>query len=597
MGVTGSPAAPVPDGAIIPDDAAGIEALSNATAEADTAGTGVTDAGTADASTARRFGTAGLVIVAATTLALAIRTFTLVRGGFLTGISEYDDGVYLGAAIRLTEGVMPYRGFAFVQPPGILLLMSPVAAIARITTTVKALALARVLTVMASVACVPLAGRLVRHRGAVTTLVTCGTLAVYPGDIASAHTLMLEPWLNLCCLLGATAAFRRGTLTSPRRLAVAGLIFGFAGAIKFWAIAPALAVAALCLIAPGESVPGGRLWGLPASGARLRRLLGYLPGLVVGFCAPVFPFLLSAPGAFLHGTITDQAVRAGTAVPIDVRLAYLTGIVDIVDSKGQFSPAAGAGSMYAQSAAPVIAPGAGVDYLSWIAVAVLVALLAAGYAVRARHRAAAERLSHLDWMILSTAVLAAVAVLSYSAFFYHYADFPGPWLALASGTAAGALLSRAAWRTTVLSAIASMIVAVAVLQSWETHSYTEPTAQSRAFLIPKNACLVTDEVSLAIDADRFAQNPPGCPVIVDSLAATLVLANGVSVQAGASSNPAVVAQWKAWLSQADYVWLSPGDASLRRIPWTPALQLWFHQTFKPLGSDSVQTGQLYKRVH
>ena len=70
----------------------------------------------------------------ATVLALAVRLFTLTRPGFLTGVSEYDDGVYLGAAIRLTQGAVPYRDFAFVQPPGILLLMTPAALVARMTS-------------------------------------------------------------------------------------------------------------------------------------------------------------------------------------------------------------------------------------------------------------------------------------------------------------------------------------------------------------------------------------------------------------------------------------------------------------------------------
>ena len=69
----------------------------------------------------------GKVILIATVLALAIRLFTLSRPGSLTGITEYDDGVYLGGSIRLTEGHLPYLNFAFVQPPGILELMAPVA--------------------------------------------------------------------------------------------------------------------------------------------------------------------------------------------------------------------------------------------------------------------------------------------------------------------------------------------------------------------------------------------------------------------------------------------------------------------------------------
>ena len=74
---------------------------------------------------------AGLVILAATGVSLALRLFMLSRPQFLTGVTEYDDGVYLGGAIRLISGSVPYHGFAFVQPPGILLLMAPVAVIAQ----------------------------------------------------------------------------------------------------------------------------------------------------------------------------------------------------------------------------------------------------------------------------------------------------------------------------------------------------------------------------------------------------------------------------------------------------------------------------------
>jgi hypothetical protein len=108
---------------------------------------------------------------------------------------------------------------------------------------------------------------------------------------------------------------------------------------------------------------------------------------------------------------------------------------------------------------------------------------------------------------------------------------------------------------------------------------------------------VTDEVSLTIAADRFANLPPGCPDIVDSLADTLVLSNGVSVQGGAQNMPAVVGQWQTWLSKADYVLLSPARGSRRRIPWTPALSAWFNAEFVPDGAPSGATGQLYQRVN
>jgi hypothetical protein len=490
---------------------------------------------------------------------------------------------------------MPYKDFASVQPPGILLLMTPVALVAKVTTTVKAMALARLLTALASAACVPLAGNLVRHRGALATLVTCGVLAVYPGDIASAHTLMLEPWMNLCCLLAANAAFRHGALTSPRRLAIAGLAFGFAGTIKFWAIAPAAAVFALCLLAK----PGSLL---------LRRLRAYVPGLAVGFLLPVLPFLLSAPGAFLQGTISDQATRDGAAVPLAERLAYLTGTIDILNGQGQISPLAGPRSIYVSGPWNVDLS-AGIGWLPLVAAALIVAVIAAGYAARLRAAQPLDRPSHLEWAALATAVLAVAMVLGYSAFFYHYPDFPAPWLALSAGGAAaglGSLVSRnertrraaglTRLRTRLLFAVAAVVFCVGAFQSWEVHGMAQPVAENRAHLIPKGACVVTDEVSLAIAADRFTQNPPGCPVILDALASTLVLGNGISVQGGADKLPRVVAQWKAWLAEADYVWLSPYNGSFRRIPWTPALLAWFSEHFRPVGDYTNGTGQIYKRV-
>ena len=523
----------------------------------------------------------GIVMLIATVLAVAIRLFTLTRPGYLRGITEYDDGVYLGGALRLIEGQLPYKDFAFIQPPGILLLMTPVALIAKITTTVKGLALARVLTALASAACVPLAGNLVRYRGAVATLVTCGVLAVYPGDITTAHTLMLEPWMNLFCLLGINAAFRRGHLARPGHLAWAGLALGFAGAIKFWAAAPAAVLLACCVAVRQD---------------RARRVRDYLLGLAAGFVIPIAPFLAAAPLTFLRGTITDQAVRTGSSVPIGVRLATLTGLIDILDTKGGISLNAGAHSMFAAGASAGLPGSSGGGWLPAAVTVALVAVSAAGYAWQSR------RLSQLEWFSLVTTVLAAAAVLGYSAFFYHYADFLAPWLALTLGGAAGALArrpgrpGRPALRTVLPIVASAAILLVAALQIRETFPLQQSSGQAMAHKIPTGSCVVTDEASLTIAADRFADLPPGCPDIVDSLAATLVLSNGVSVQGGADHMPQVVAAWKAWLDRADYVWLSPGHGSARRIPWTPGLVAWFNATFAKLGAYRAGTGQLYVRV-
>jgi hypothetical protein len=517
----------------------------------------------------------GKVMLLATVLALAIRLFTLSRPGSLTGIAEYDDGVYLGGSIRMTEGHLPYLDFASVQPPGILELMLPVALFAKLTSTVKALALARLLTALASTACIPLVGNLVRYRGAVVTAVACGVLAVYPPDITTAHTLLLEPWMNLSCLIGMNFAFRRGHLDRPAMLGWAGVALGFAGAIKFWAAAPAAILLALCLLVRTE---------------RGRRVRDYLIGLVVGFGVSAGPFLVATPVTFLRSTIFDQATRQGSAVAFGVRLANLTGLIDVYSTKGKLTPNPGADSMFAAGASARVGDSHSIGWLPILAALVLVAALIAGYAWQSR------RLTPLEWLSLATAVVASVMITGYSAFFYHYADFPAPWLALALGGAAGALAGHRRWSLTVVRVFAVVVAVIAIVQIRELYPTRHSGAEAMAHEIPPGACVVTDEVSLTIAADRFASPPAGCPDIIDSLAATLVLSNGVSVQGGAQNMPAVVGQWHTWLSEADYVWLSPDHGSRRRIPWTTGLSDWFNANFIKVGAYSPATGQLYRRV-
>jgi alpha-1,2-mannosyltransferase len=513
----------------------------------------------------------GLVIVLATVLALGLRLFTLTRPGFLTGVSEYDDGVYLGAAIRLTQGALPYRDFAFVQPPGMLLLMTPAALVARLTTTATAIAFARVLTAAASTACVPLAGNLVRYRGALVTAVTCGILAVYPDDIAAAHTLLLEPWMNLCCLLAANAAFRRGSIARPARLAWAGAALGVAGAVKFWAVVPAVVLLAVCLIVTGE---------------RARRAGAYLAGLVAGFVLPVAPFALAAPATFVRSTLLDQASRVGTVVPLSLRLAHVTGLIDVVNTDGKLSLLAGSQSLFSSSVEAGLST-ARAGWLPFVVTAIAAAAIAAGYGASTR------RPSHLEWFSLATMVLAVVLIVSYSAFFYHYPAFVAPWLALTAGGAAGGLAGGRRFRRMLMAAFAVVIAGIAVIQVAEVTPASVTSSAAIGRLVPKGACVVTDETSVAISADRLASPGPGCSDIIDSLATTLVLSHGVSVQAGAAKSASVVAAWQAILAHSDYVWLSGGNA--RRIPWAHALTTWFHRNFRPVGPSNPSLGQLYVR--
>ena len=543
----------------------------------------------------------GIVMLAATGLALALRLFVLSRPGFLTGVTEYDDGVYLGGAIRLISGTLPYHGFAFVQPPGILLLMAPVAVIAKVSTATHAMAAARLLTVLASTACVPLVGHLVRYRGVFVTLVTCGILAVYPDDITTAHTLMLEPWMNLLLLIGVCVAFRRGRLASPQRLLWAGVAIGFAGAVKYWAALPAVALLVVCLVtkqsggiagtngAAGSGEVGraaGAFWR--GGGLAGRRAWRFALGVVAGFAVPVLPFAVTGPGLFLRSTLLDQASRAGTSVPASLRLAHITGLIDVLNAKGQLNVHSGSHSLFA-SGGVTTAQTTSAGWVPYILTAVLVAVIGLGYIWEP------GRPSPLEWYVLASCAGAVAAVLAYSAFFYHYADFVAPWLAMSVGCAAGTLCyvlaRRPGARRSLIAVAAVLILGLAVFQARELSGLHTASIYPDKAVIPAGSCVVSDEISLTIAANRFSTRP-GCPAVLDSLATTLVEDNGISVQGGAKSSVRAVAAWKWIFAHAEYVWLS--SDSDRRIPWTHALNRWFAHHFKPLKVHHG-LGRVYKR--
>jgi hypothetical protein len=596
----------------------------------------------------------GLVLLLATLLALFLRLFLVTRPGFLTsGTVEYDDGVYLGAALRLLHGALPYKDYAFVQPPGIVLIAFPSALIGSLTTQATGLAVARVASVLASTACVPLVGNLVRHRGTAVVAITSGLLAVYPADILSGRTLLLEPWMNLFCLLGANAAFQAGRLATPQRLALAGLALGFAASVKYWAGLPAALLILACLLirpvpaaasaGPDTAEPDTAETGTAepdtaetgtavaiaaqADPSRARRTLACLGGLAVGFLVPLAGLASEAPLAFLRETFLDQATRTGTEPPLSLRLAHLTGLIDLISRDGGLSLTRLPGRSLFAEAAEASTRVVYVGHLPYAAAAAAIVVIAAGY-LRLRGQRA-----HLEWFALVTAIGATAAVCYYSAFFYHYPDFPAPWLAIAAGAAVGALLTprgrrratraagssangaasgaddrasvgagsqrrsvAATLRRPVTVVLVLIIAVTAVVEAKELSVLSQPASPPAAAQIPAGACVVADQVSFEIAANRFAAPSPGCPDIIDSLAATLVLSGGVSPQGSAGQLSSAVAGWEAVYSKAQYAWVSSGAST--RIPWTGAFASWFAAHFRVLAKypgygDSV----LYVRDH
>jgi alpha-1,2-mannosyltransferase len=508
---------------------------------------------------------AGAVITAATVLALGLRFYQLARPGELMGVAWYDDGVLFGSSVRLVHGVLPYRDFVFAQPPGITLLMVPAALLAKVAGTAWGMAAARILTVLASSAGVVLGGLLVRHRGLLAVVMTCGLLAVYPPSVTTTYTIFLEPWVALFCLAGALAVFDGDRIAGGRRLLWGGVIFGFAGAVESFAIMPVLIVVLLALARPKKAAI----------------LAG---GVAAGFLVPVLPFAALAPARFYDGVFLAQLVRYNQQ-----RVTVWTRLQDM----------AGLGNLHHVSHAEAA--------LAALALAGFVAVtLAAASLLTRRPPPPLE-----SFGVLTTALIVIVFMWP-PGFFFHFPSFLAPFLALALALPASRLLAASRpyldrigitqatqW---IAAGLVCVVIAVFAVVQGRSESTLAPRVGPAAIAaarraIPPGACVLTDQSSFTIAANRFTSGVPGCSQMIDPLGTDYALTPGRDALHGAGRYPAVAAIMRYAFDHAQYVWLA-GTYNLRRIGWTSSLRSYFDSNFvRVLHDNKGDTLYVRKGLH
>ncbi len=523
-----------------------------------TASAATGDAGQAGQPASRQSGwltPVNIVIAAVTLLALGLRLFYLTRPGYLLGVTEYDDGSYFGSAVRLVHGMLPYRDFVFVQPPGITLLMTPVALLARVIGTDWGLAVARIATMLAGAAGVALAGLLVRHRGVLAALIACGFVAIYPDSVASAHTLLVEPWLVLFCLAGAVAVFDGDQITgSRRRLLWGGVAFGFAGVVEAWAIIPVLVVLALGLRWP-------------------RRMAAFVGGVAAGFVIPVLPFAALAPRMFYNSVIVAQVGGRVNAVrmPLWYRLRQMSGFANETHVRHLY-------------------------VIGVIALIIAVVIVACAIALLLTRQLPPP----IEWFAFASTAAVVAIFLWPAQFHYHFSGFLAPFvglsIALPVARAMAAVRARADGSTAARSggspagrllcwAAVGLAAVLLVVGTWSQAAFEstlKPDAPVAMIavgrqIIPPGACVLADNSAYTIVTNRFLSSVPGCPVIDDGTGANYALSNGRGALTGAGRVPAVAAMWHSAFAHAQYVWLT--GLSRLRIAWNPALRAYFKANF------------------
>ena len=474
---------------------------------------------------------------------VGLLVFQMTRTNALFGLSEYDDGPYLGSAIRLVHGAVPYRDFAFPHPPGMPILLAPLAALFRWSSTRTLMLGARLLTAGIAVVNVWLLARLLRHRGSVVAGAAALGLAVFPLAPLATKTVLIEPYLVLLCLIGCTLLFHGDSLVGGRRLFWAGVVFGLAATVKLWAAFPILAVLACCL-------PNWR--------ERLRRVV---PGLVAGFAVPVLPFLVAAPRDFIRQVLVVQLQRAPAwgSLSVGQRFVFIAGL----------RPYSGVSS--------------GVRIAVTLVIALAVAALAAMWL---------RRPTSLDVFALLSSVLVVIGMLVSGDMFMHYAYFSAVFLAVLGALTLGTFV-RLADDSRLVSGCASGaatfvalmgVLAMGVVGAVRTVSLLdrEPGLISigdyggrTSSKIPAGSCVLADEPTVLLNADRFVADRR-CLAMVDPYYEWLVRSPKYPPPSAVPAPASLVEFWRRGMEQADYVVFGPNAF---RVPWTPELSAWFNQHF------------------
>jgi hypothetical protein len=505
------------------------------------------------------------VPLAVALLALAVCADQLTRPHSLHGIYGYDDGVYLGVSVRLVHGVLPYRDFAFAQPPGMALLLAPLAFLARWTGTRALVAEGRVLTAFVASTNVFLLARLVRHRGMAAMLAAGAILAFFPLAVAADKTVELEPYLVLFCVIGVGLMFVGGEVTdSRRRLLLAGLSFGLAGTFKVWAIMPIVVALACC--APRLRERGGPL----------------LAGVTAGFVVPTLAFFVAAPERFIRDVVLIQLERSGASLaslPVGERLVFMTGVRGMP------------GILPSVHHAAEVAGFSGV-------------LVVAAFALGRPRRPAP-----LEWFALGTAGAGILALLLVQNFYDHHTYYTAAFVSLVLALSLARLVETALrwherWPGAVASRLLSLApgVAVAVLvagtafglrESWYLIRRPEPNflleggdpARQIDRAVPAGACVVTDSPFLTIASDRFVSHGSRCPNTDDPFYEWLEIDHSHPPPSAGPYAQRLVDEWRRWFEVANYVVLTKRPY---RVPWTPGLRSWFraHFDLESTGADA-----------
>jgi alpha-1,2-mannosyltransferase len=408
-------------------------------------------------------GMALVVLIGA--VAYVARLVPVVRGAGLRGTNSYDGAVYYAAAAGLAHGLLPYRDFLFLHPPGIVVALVPFAALGRVIGDPYGMEVATLAWFGIGALNAVLVSRILRPLGVLAALVGGLFYALfYPAVFIERSPLLEAPaaTVTLVALLLLTRAPKAGPIAS-RVVLVAGALLGVSAGIKIWGVVVLVAVLG---------------WTWVTYGARRGFLL--LTGAAIGATIVCLPFFAAAPGSMWRMVVVDQLGRSRSRLGLGKRLTDMVGLTTL--------------------------------HAGLVAVALALAVAVAGCVLAVR-----SRQGRLAVVVLLTS---SALLLSTPPWFVHYAGLAAAPTAIMAGAAAGTLLGVArSTRTRALIAALLMaglaVVAVPVLSASFGRPFpaAAPIAKRAAAL---GGCVTTDDPRSLIQTDLLERNfRHGCTLVVD----------------------------------------------------------------------------------
>src|SRR4051794_7531464 len=406
-------------------------------------------------------------------VAFAVRIVPVLRGGGVHGLLAYDDGVYYAAAAAFVHGLLPYRDFLLLHPPGIVVLLSPFAALGTVFGDPSAFALARAAVPLLGAANAVLVALIAGRYGRPAGIVAGALYAVWVTAAGVERTTDLHGPQNAFLLLGLFALSRPGRI-GPRRAAAGGAALGLATAVQLW---QGVSVVVLLWWVVVRARHGGR--------EQARAAVAYVVGAAIAFGLVSLPFLLAAPEPMIRYTLLDQVGRPNMRVGLVDRLRVLEGLP-------------------MRAALRALLP-------DWLVLAAAVAGLAA--VVGAAWRFVWTR----PWAVL--AIAQTVVVLLTPSFFDDYPSLMAPAGALVIGTALATLPTRllpnGPAKTGAFAAVAIALALLAVVSVARRQGHQLPLAQLDGD-VSGARCVAADSPSLLVLTSAMDRNLKArCPLVVD----------------------------------------------------------------------------------